>query len=153
MIGLQRIEVEGKRFVLLEESQYERLCREANAAAKVGDEDLPPFPKPDKNGRLPALEYARVALARDLIRARKGVGLTQQQLADLGGLRQETVSRLETGKCTARPGTVDKIMRVVESERRKKQRKAGRAASGSHFERRVTKNRAGRAAGPTLKGG
>ena len=29
MIGLQRIEVEGKRFVLLEEGQYERLCREA----------------------------------------------------------------------------------------------------------------------------
>ncbi len=123
MIGLQRIEVDGKRFVLLQESEYERLCREAGAAAKVEGEDLPPFPEPDKNGRLPALEYARVALARDLIRARKGAGLRQQRLADLAGIRQETVSRLETGKYTARPGTVDKMMRVIESERRKKERK------------------------------
>jgi DNA-binding XRE family transcriptional regulator len=123
MIGLQRIEVEGKRFVLLEETEYERLCRDAGTAAKVGDEDLPPLPKPDKNGRLPALEYARVALARDLIRARKGAGLSQQRLADLAGMRQETVSRLETGKYTARPGTVDKMMRAIETERRKRHRK------------------------------
>ena len=123
MIGLQRIEVEGKRFVLVEESEYERLCRRADVAVKVGAEDLPPFPRPDKNGRLPALEYARVALARDLIRARKGVGLSQQQLANLAHLRQETISRLETGRYTARPGTVDKIMRAIESQRRKEQRK------------------------------
>ena len=42
MIGLQRIEVEGKRFVLLEEGEYERLCREAPARmremeVKVGE--------------------------------------------------------------------------------------------------------------------
>jgi DNA-binding XRE family transcriptional regulator len=123
MIGLQRIEVEGKRFVLLEESEYERLCREADVAANVADEDLPPFPEPDKNGRLPALQYARVALARDLIRARKGVGLSQQELSRLAGLRQETISRLETGKYTARPGTVDKIMRSIESQRRRKRLK------------------------------
>jgi len=123
MIGLQRIEVEGKRFVLLEETEYERLCRDAGAAAKAADEDLPAFPKPDKNGRLPALEFARVALARDLIRARKGAGLTQQRLAALAGIRQETISRLETGKYTPRPGTVDKMMRVIESQRRRRRRK------------------------------
>jgi DNA-binding XRE family transcriptional regulator len=124
MIGLQRIEVEGKRFVLLEEGEYERLCREAGAAADLDERDLPPLPKADARGHFPALEYARVSSARDLIRARKGVGLSQQQLANLAGMRQETISRLETGKFTARPGTVDKIMRVIEAQRRKNQRKA-----------------------------
>jgi DNA-binding XRE family transcriptional regulator len=123
MIGLQRIEVEGKRFVLLEEGEYERLCREASAAADLEERDLPPFPKADPRGRFPALEYARVSLARDLIRARKGAGLSQQRLAELTGLRQESISRLETGRCSARPGTVDKIMGVIEAERRKKRRK------------------------------
>jgi DNA-binding XRE family transcriptional regulator len=122
MIGLQRIEVEGKRFVLLEETKYERLCREAGeAAADTGE--MPPLPKPDKQGRVPALEYARASLARDLIRDRKGVGLSQEGLAHLAGIRQETLSRIETGKHTASPGTVDKIMRAVEAERRRLKRK------------------------------
>ncbi len=41
-------------------------------------------------------------------------------MADLAGLRQETISRLEAGKYTARPGTVDRIMDVIEAERRKR---------------------------------
>ncbi|MBI1903082.1 MAG: helix-turn-helix transcriptional regulator [Planctomycetia bacterium] len=83
----------------------------------------PSLPKPDKNARYPALEYARVSLARDLIRARKSVGLSQQKLADLAGVRQETLSRIETGKHTATPRTVDKIMGVIESRRQKRPRK------------------------------
>jgi DNA-binding XRE family transcriptional regulator len=126
MIGLQRIEVAGRWFVLLEESEYERLCREAGEAVNLNADVLPPFPKPDRRGRYPALEYARVSLARDLIRARMGVGLSQQQLADLAGLRQETLSRIETAKHTPTPQTVDKIMRVIECERRKQKRRKRR---------------------------
>ncbi len=70
-------------------------------------------------GGFPRLEYARVSLARDLIRDRKGAGLSQQRLADLAGIRQETLSRIETGKHTANSKTVDKIMRVIEAERRR----------------------------------
>ncbi|MGA2621448.1 MAG: helix-turn-helix transcriptional regulator [Thermoguttaceae bacterium] len=123
MIGLQRIEVEGKRFVLLPETEYDRLCRGAGEALAVEDEELPPLPKPDKHGRFPALQYARISLARDLIRDRTGVGLSQQRLADLAGVRQETLSRIETGKHTASPRTVDKIMRVIEAQRRRRSRK------------------------------
>jgi DNA-binding XRE family transcriptional regulator len=86
--------------------------------AMTSDEDLPALPKPDKHGRFPALQYARISLARDLIRDRKGVGLSQQQLADLAGIRQETLSRIETGKHTANQRTVEKIMRVIEAQRR-----------------------------------
>ncbi len=118
MIGLQRIEVEGKRFVLLPENEYDRLCRGAGEAAAIEDEELPPLPKPDRHGRFPAPQYARISLARDLIRDRKSVGLSQQRLADLAGIRQETLSRIETGKHTASSRTVDKIMRVIEARRR-----------------------------------
>jgi DNA-binding XRE family transcriptional regulator len=119
MIGLQRIEVEGKRFILLPETEYDRLCRGAGEASAIEDAELPSLPKPDKHGRFPALQYARISLARDLIRDRKGVGLSQQRLADLAGIRQETLSRIETGQHTATQKTIDKIMRVIESERRR----------------------------------
>lgn len=123
MIGLQRLELEGKRFVVIEESEYERLCREAGEAADAGE--LPDFPKPDKHGRFPALEYTRISIARDLIRDRKSVGLSQQRLADLAGVRQETISRLESGKHLASVGTIEKIERAIEAERqRQKKRKA-----------------------------
>ena len=87
---------------------------------QIYDAEPPHLPKPDKNGRVPALEYARISLARDLIRDRKGAGLSQQKLAELAGIRQETLSRIETGKHTATPKTVDKIMRVIEAQRRQK---------------------------------
>ena len=125
MIALQRIEVEGKRFVLLPETEYDRLCRGAGEAVAIDEDELPPLPKPDKHGRFPALEYGRISLARDLIRDRKGVGLSQQRLADLAGVRQETLSRIETGKHTASPRTVDKIMRAIEAQRRRLRSKKG----------------------------
>ena len=119
MIGLQRLELAGKRYVVLEETEYERLCREAREAPP--EDDLPELPKPDKAGRFPAVEYARVALARDLIRDRKGLGLSQQQLARLAGVRQETLSRLESGKQSASSRTVDKICKALQGEQRQRQ--------------------------------
>ena len=89
MLGLQRIEVAGKRFVLLEEPVYERLCREAGEV--VADDDvLPPLPKPDANGRFPAMEYTRISLARNLIRDRKSAGLSPERLATLAGITYVT---------------------------------------------------------------
>ena len=118
MLGLQRIEVAGKRFVLLEETDYERLCREAGAA--VADDDvLPPLPQPDANGRFPAVEYTRVSLARNLIRDRTSAGLSQERLAKLAGIRQETISRLEGGKHSASPRTIANIDKAIATERKR----------------------------------
>ncbi len=128
MIGLQRIEVEGKRFVLLEESAYERLCREAGVAAD-DDEELPPLPEPDANGRVPAVAYARASLARDLIRARKGAGMSQRQLAEASGVRQETISRLEGSKHAASARTVDRLLGAIEAAHAAKRRKRKTARS------------------------
>lgn len=118
----QRIEVEGKRFVLLPETDYSRPCHGAGEAA-ADDERLPPLPMPDKHGRFPTLPYAPISLARDLIRDRTTVGLSQQPLADLAGVQQQTLSRIETGRHTASQRTIDKIMRAIEAERRRRKKR------------------------------
>lgn len=124
MIALQRIEVAGQRFVLLPEAEYDRLCAKASETAPVTDDDLPPLPKPDKEGRFPAVEYARISLARDIIRDRHAARLTQQELAALAGTRQETISRIESGNYTASHKTIDRIDRALQKAMAK--RKKGR---------------------------
>ena len=74
---------------------------------------LPPLPKPDCDGNYPALEYVRASIARDIIRERKALGLTQEQLAKLSGVRQETICRLETGLHSPTVRTVEKIERAL----------------------------------------
>jgi DNA-binding XRE family transcriptional regulator len=125
MIGLQRIEVAGQRFVLLPEGEYDRLCSRAAETVPLTDDDLPPLPKPDKNGNFPAVEYARISLARDIIRDRRAAGLTQQELANSVGARQETISRIETGKHTASVKLVDKIDRVLQRALKKNGKRKG----------------------------
>jgi DNA-binding XRE family transcriptional regulator len=122
MIGLQRIEVAGQRFVLLPEGEYERLCSRAAENVPLSDDDLPPLPKPDKNGNFPAVEFARVSLARDIIRDRRAAGLTQQELARLAGTRQETISRIESGRYSASVKLVERIDRVLKKGLAKKHR-------------------------------
>lgn len=105
----QHLNIDGKQYVLLPQSEYEVLCGCAGKAVAIADDDLPGLPKPDKNGRFPAEEYARASLARDLIRSRRQASLSQQQLADMAGIRQETLSRIETGKHKASVKTIEKI--------------------------------------------
>jgi DNA-binding XRE family transcriptional regulator len=120
MIGLQRIEVAGERFVLLPEREYDRLCSKAGESIALKDDDLPRLPKPDKHGRFPAVEFARISLARDIVRDRRAARLTQQELAELVGVRQETISRIETGKHTASVKLVDRIDRALRKTRPKR---------------------------------
>jgi len=114
MIGLQRIEVGGERYVLLPEGEYDRLCSKAGEVVPLSDDHLPPLPQPDAHGNFPAVEFAKISLARDIIRDRRAAVLTQQELASLVGVRQETISRIETGKHRASVKLVDKIDRVLQ---------------------------------------
>ena len=85
MIGIQRVEVDGRRFVFLPEVEYERLCHGAGETVAMADEELPALPEPDKHGRFPALQYARISLARDVIRHRKGAGPEPTAIGRPGG--------------------------------------------------------------------
>ncbi|MGH7192721.1 MAG: hypothetical protein ACREJM_04205, partial [Candidatus Saccharimonadales bacterium] len=71
------------------------------------------------------LEYARISLARDLIRNRKELGLSRQRLAVLAAIRPDALARIEGGKHTAAKGMVDKIMKAIEAERRRAKRQRG----------------------------
>lgn len=106
---VQQLSIDGKQYVLLPQSEYDKLRDRAGVEAELTEEGLPPLPKPDKKGRFPAEEYAKISLARDIIRGRRQSRLSQQQLADLAGIRQETLSRIETGKHKASIRTVEKI--------------------------------------------
>ena len=130
-IGKQAtVQVAGKRLVILEQSEYERLCRLAGQAV-ADEDDLPPLPAPDAQGRVPAVEFTRISLARDVIRARKAAGLTQETLAGLAGMRQETISRIESGKHTPGVRTIDRIEQAL--------KRAARA--GDNARKRGTKKR------------
>lgn len=125
-IGKQvTVQIAGKRLVILEQAEYERLCRLAGQAV-VNDEDLPPLPEPDEYGRVPAIEFTRISIARDIIRERKALGLSQQALADLTGMRQETISRIESGKHTPIARTIDRIDRVLKQAAKAKQRQTAK---------------------------
>jgi ribosome-binding protein aMBF1 (putative translation factor) len=105
----QSITIEGKRFVVVPEADFRRLER----LASTNEDRLPPLPPADAKGNRPALAYVRASIARDIIRERRALGLSQQQLAKLAGLRQETLSRLESGKHSPTVRTVEKIDRAL----------------------------------------
>lgn len=100
----------GKRCVIVEERELLRLER---LAAQAIEADLPPLPPADEHGSRDAAEYARASIARSLIRDRRAAGLSQQELARLAGVRQETISRLESGKNSPNVRTIDKIDRAL----------------------------------------
>jgi DNA-binding XRE family transcriptional regulator len=77
------------------------------------DPDLPPLPQADERGLFPAVATARVIIARQIIRGRKLAGWTQAELAARVGVRQETISRIETGKHSPGVKTMAKIDRAL----------------------------------------
>jgi len=85
------IEINGTRFVLIPEAELSAL------------EGTPP------NGYQEAIPFARASIARTIIKKRQELGLTQVQLAKLAGIRQETLSRLESGKHKPNLRTIDRI--------------------------------------------
>lgn len=102
MSRLPTIEIEGKRYVLVAEAQYQKLVDSVH-------DILPPLPPADAQGYRPALPFIDASIARDIIRERRAAGLSQRQLADGAGLWQETLSRIESGKHSPTVRTLKKI--------------------------------------------
>ncbi len=115
----------GKRFVLVEEHELrrlERLAAKEMAAGGFSHEtiELPALPPADEHGNRPAVAFARASIARSIIRDRRAAGLSQQELARRAGVRQETVSRIESGKHSPTVRTVEKIDRVLQRALKKR---------------------------------
>jgi DNA-binding XRE family transcriptional regulator len=93
-INVQTIVLDGKRFVILPEAEYQRMM------------GMPPA---DAAGNRPAVAAMRAVLARDIVRDRERLGWSQAELARQAGIRVETLNRIETGKHTPSIATIEKI--------------------------------------------
>ena len=96
----------GRRMVVLEESEYERLRLRA-------DEWEPLMPEPLPSGNYPAAEALAVIQARNILRARRKLGLSQVELARRAGIRPETLNRIEQGRNKPSVPTIAKIDRAL----------------------------------------
>jgi DNA-binding XRE family transcriptional regulator len=96
----------GRRMVVLEESEYERLRMRA-------DEWEPLMPEPLPSGNYPAAEALAVIQARNILRARRKLGLSQVELARRAGIRPETLNRIEQGRNKPSVPTIAKIDRAL----------------------------------------
>jgi len=74
---------------------------------------LPPLPERDASGNRPAVQTAQVMLARKLIRTRVAQNLSRRELARRAGVSAETLSRIESGRHTPLPRTIEKLSRVL----------------------------------------
>jgi DNA-binding XRE family transcriptional regulator len=105
-LSAQYLVFEGRRLVVMEEDAYKNLLTKAD----LWEPDLP---EPDADGHYPALEAAAVIQARDILRARRQLGLTQVRLAQLAGIRPETLNRIEQGRNKPSVPTIAKIDRAL----------------------------------------
>jgi len=104
----------GKRFVIVPEAEFRRL-KESMRGKTSGDEyGLPALPEKLPNGNYPAVEYARAVTARDIIRARRALGLSQKELAQQAGVRVEVLNRIERAKMNASPKVMGKLDAVLD---------------------------------------
>lgn len=113
----QTLNLNGETYFVLPKAEYERLTTLAKAA------ELPSWPTADAQGNMPAAEFVRASVAREIITRRSAVAWTQQQLADAAGVRVETVCRIETAKHAASTPTIESIDRALKSAEAKAKRK------------------------------
>lgn len=102
--NVQTLTLAGQRFVILPERDYRRLA---------GEPSEPLVPKPDARGFYPAREATDALIARDILRSRRWLGLTQAELARRAGIRTETLNRIERGARSPNVATLAKIDRAL----------------------------------------
>ena len=108
----RRVSVNGKRMVMVEEAEFDRLVDKA-------DEWEPPLPAPLPDGNFPAIEYSIASLARKILRNRRRLGLSQEELARLAGIRQGFLNRIERAIVSPSSRTIDKIDKALTKVERK----------------------------------
>ncbi len=116
-MNVGHMEINGRRYLIVDEAEYSRLVTASAGALAVREEDMPPLPIPDADGNVPAMEYARASLARKIIIERSARGWTQTELARHARVRVETINRLEHARHTADPATAKKIQSALEANR------------------------------------
>jgi DNA-binding XRE family transcriptional regulator len=104
-VKAKQVTVKGKRMVILDEAEFERLLVEADLF-----EPLVPGPNADGNY---SLDSIRMSLALRIVRHRRKAGLTQAELARRAGIRPVLLNRIEHGHVDAGERTIEKIDKVL----------------------------------------
>ena len=103
--AMQTVTRGGKQFVMVPVEAWQRLVS--------GETDLPPLPAADAAGNMPAVDFARAAIARRVIMDRTAAGWSQTEFARRSGVRVETSNRIERAKVTADVATLTRIDRAI----------------------------------------
>jgi ribosome-binding protein aMBF1 (putative translation factor) len=109
-IECRRVELDGTDYVILRESVFEFLCKQAGVSAPSASAE------PEQG----EANLDRSALAERLVRRRRVAGLSQAELARRAGVRPETLNRIERGRTTPDFATIRKLvvaMNAAERER------------------------------------
>ena len=107
-IASKRVTVKGKRMVMLDETEFDRLLR-------LADVWEPVKPEPDADGNYPAVETTRVSIALDIIRDRRKLGLSQAELAKRAGIRLMTLDKIESCQMDPSSRTIAKIEEALDA--------------------------------------
>jgi DNA-binding XRE family transcriptional regulator len=114
-MSVQTLTVAGKKFAVVPFEDYRQLLK----GAMPDERGLPPLPKPLHDGNYPALAFMRASIARDVIRRRRALGLSQAELARRAHIQPAVLNRIEKAKVDAETATVDKIVDALNAARKK----------------------------------
>lgn len=95
---MNTVVIDRKKFVLVPVAEYRRMISMK-----------PALPDADTKGHRPAIAFAEAAIARNLVKDREAVGLTQRELARHAGIRVEILNRAERGATVPSVRTLTKI--------------------------------------------
>lgn len=98
MHKLNTIIIEKKKYVLVPEADYKQLVK-----------GVPSLPDKLPSGNYPALPAIEASIARNIVRDREAVGMSQKTLAEAAGIRVEILNRAERGVTVPSIRTLTKI--------------------------------------------
>ena len=102
---METLEKNGTVFVLVPQDAWNKIAS--------SDLNMPEMPPADDEGCRPALEAARVLIARGIIRDRTAIGWSQAELSRNSGVAVATLNRIERAKVTPDQATLKKLDRAI----------------------------------------
>lgn len=105
--NVQTIEIGRQRLTVLPETEYFKLLE--RAGSPTPELHMPPRPTRLPSGNYPARDYLRASIAREIIRTRRRLRLSQAELARRAGLALAHLNCLERAKGNPTAATVAKI--------------------------------------------
>jgi len=107
---METLEKNGKVFVLVPQDAWNRIAST--------DLHMPEMPTADAEGCRPALEAARVLIARGIIRDRTAIGWSQAELSRKSGVPVATLNRIERAKVTPDQATLKRLDKAMSQARK-----------------------------------